>query len=168
MQRKKLIAVRIVLIVLTVAVMSVIFMLSADTADESNEKSVIISDTIVYKILSRLNLTEEQLEKTANAVFVIVRKAAHFTEYAGLGFLLASVCVSFYRKRLFTVLFSQITGSLYAVSDEVHQYFVPGRSCQAGDVLIDSCGVFFGAVFLLFLCFLYFKIKNKKQRKIDN
>ena len=32
-------------------------------------------------------------------------------------------------------------GVLYAVTDEVHQYFVPGRSCELRDALIDACGV---------------------------
>ena len=39
-------------------------------------------------------------------------------------------------------------GTLYAVSDEVHQYFVPGRSCELRDMLIDACGVAVGAAAL--------------------
>jgi len=37
-----------------------------------------------------------------------------------------------------------ILGFLYAVSDEIHQYFVPGRAMQARDVLIDTAGVLLG------------------------
>ena len=37
-----------------------------------------------------------------------------------------------------------LTGVLYAVSDEIHQTFVPGRAGQIRDVLIDSCGVLAG------------------------
>jgi VanZ family protein len=33
---------------------------------------------------------------------------------------------------------------LYAVSDEVHQLFVPGRGAQVTDVLIDNAGAFVG------------------------
>ncbi len=33
---------------------------------------------------------------------------------------------------------------LYAISDEVHQLFVPGRGAQVSDVLIDSLGAFLG------------------------
>lgn len=163
MNRKKLIAVRIILIILTLAVMGVIFMLSADTAEESNEKSEVISDSIVYRILASFDLTDAQIEKVINTTFVLVRKTAHFAEYAGLGFMLAAVCVSFYKKRAATILISQIIGTLYAVSDEVHQYFVPGRSCQISDMAIDSCGVFFGIIFLLLVCLLYLKIKQRKK-----
>jgi VanZ family protein len=38
------------------------------------------------------------------------------------------------------------TGVLYAVSDEIHQLFVPGRAGQIRDVLIDACGVFVGII----------------------
>jgi hypothetical protein len=37
-----------------------------------------------------------------------------------------------------------LIGVLYAVSDEIHQTFVPGRAGQLRDVLIDSCGVLAG------------------------
>lgn len=37
-----------------------------------------------------------------------------------------------------------LIGFLYAVSDEIHQYFVPGRAMQARDVLIDTSGVLLG------------------------
>ena len=39
-----------------------------------------------------------------------------------------------------------LTGVAYAMTDEIHQLFVPGRSCQVTDVLIDSAGVLFGSV----------------------
>lgn len=34
--------------------------------------------------------------------------------------------------------------AFYAASDELHQFFVPGRSCQLRDVLIDTAGVVAG------------------------
>ena len=35
---------------------------------------------------------------------------------------------------------------LYAITDEVHQRFVPGRSCQAADWAIDTAGAALGPV----------------------
>ncbi|MFA5173796.1 MAG: VanZ family protein [Candidatus Pacearchaeota archaeon] len=35
---------------------------------------------------------------------------------------------------------------LYAVLDEFHQYFVPGRSCSLRDVITDSLGIFFALI----------------------
>jgi VanZ family protein len=33
---------------------------------------------------------------------------------------------------------------VYALTDEVHQHFVPGRACRLLDVGIDTCGAIFG------------------------
>jgi VanZ family protein len=49
---------------------------------------------------------------------LVLRKAAHVTEYAILGFLLARVLSS--PPAL-------LAGVAYAASDELHQHFVPGR-----------------------------------------
>ena len=163
MNRKKLTAIRIILIILTVAVMVTIFLLSADNADESNAKSELFSDSLVYRILATFDLTDEQIEEVINISVLIVRKTAHFAEYAVLGFLLASICVSFYLKPKLTVPVSFLAGALYAVSDEIHQYFVPGRSCQLSDMLLDSSGVICGIVFLLIITALYNFIQKKKN-----
>ena len=39
-----------------------------------------------------------------------------------------------------------LIGTAYAVTDEFHQSFVPGRSCELRDVVIDSCGVLTGVL----------------------
>lgn len=39
-----------------------------------------------------------------------------------------------------------LIGTAYAVTDEFHQSFVPGRSCEFRDVVIDSCGVLTGVL----------------------
>ena len=82
---------------------------------------------------------------------LILRKGAHLTEYAVL-FLLARRALegSFAKiavsgSAAVSVLFSV----LYAVSDEFHQSFVPGRSATFSDVCIDSCGVLIGLVIYL-------------------
>lgn len=163
MKKKKLYFIRAALIVLTVALAAVIFALSSDNADESNAKSDLIRDSFVYRILLSFDLSEEQIEKVVSTASFAVRKTAHFCEYALLGFLLACVCVSFYKKEKFTFLISWLAGSLYAVSDETHQYFVPGRSCQVSDMLLDACGVAAGAGFMLLCVWIYGKVKKKKR-----
>ena len=36
---------------------------------------------------------------------------------------------------------------IYAISDEIHQFFVPGRACALQDVLIDTTGILFASLF---------------------
>jgi VanZ family protein len=49
-----------------------------------------------------------------------------------------------------SVLLGFVLSSLYAVTDEVHQSFIPSRTALAADVLIDIAGVTIAAIFLLF------------------
>jgi VanZ family protein len=67
-----------------------------------------------------------------------LRKIAHAAEYAVLGALLAR---ALRRSGIAVAL-----GTLYAVSDEVHQAFVPGRLGSPLDVAIDAAGVVCGVV----------------------
>ena len=164
MNKKVFIFIRILLIVLTLSVMATIFALSADTAVESDAKSDVISDSIIHQILRNFDLTDEQIDTLVHTCVVIVRKTAHFTEYATLGFLLASVFVSFGLKTKLNIPISFIIGSLYAVSDEIHQYFVPGRSCQISDMILDSAGVIAGIMFLLTSVYIFKKTHTKKLR----
>ncbi|HVM68784.1 MAG TPA: VanZ family protein [Gaiellaceae bacterium] len=68
---------------------------------------------------------------------LVLRKLAHVTEYAILGGLLLRAL----RDRMWLAF---ALGVAYAVTDEVHQTFVPGRRGAATDVLIDAVGVALG------------------------
>ena len=162
MNRKKLLAVRIILIALTLSVMTVIFLLSADDADESNQKSDFLADSFFYTFLADFDLTDEEIEVILGKCVMIIRNTAHFAEYGALGFLCASVGISFYIKPKINIPVSFAFSALYAVSDEIHQYFVPGRSCQLTDILIDSSGALCGAVMIVIIVLLY------NKRRINN
>jgi VanZ family protein len=71
---------------------------------------------------------------------LLLRKAAHMTEYAILGALLL--------RALDRVVPAFVIGTLYAVTDEIHQHFVRGRYASPVDVLIDAAGVAIGIYFL--------------------
>jgi hypothetical protein len=71
---------------------------------------------------------------------LVLRKLAHTTEYAVLGFLLV--------RALGSELPAFAAGVAYAVSDEVHQHFVRGRHGAAYDVAIDAFGVLLGVLAL--------------------
>ena len=102
----------------------------------------------------------------------IVRKSAHFLAYAilgGLCFESLSTLDKLSKKKTFFI--ALLISVLYAISDEIHQYFVPGRACQFRDVMIDSCGALFGIAVIVILKKIAYKIKimyndNKKQIKL--
>lgn len=71
-----------------------------------------------------------------------LRKIAHIVEYLILTFFLYRAFRGSFNMHAFNLFMYPATFSfLYAISDEFHQYFVLGRSCSAGDVLIDSIGI---------------------------
>ena len=70
----------------------------------------------------------------------ILRKIAHAVEYAVLGALLF--------RALGNELAAFAGGVAYAISDEIHQHFVPGRHGAPFDVLIDAIGVAAGVLLL--------------------
>lgn len=162
MKKNRVVVIRIILILLTVSTMAGIFILSADNANESSGKSSFFVDRLIGGILTKFDFSEEEIENVLYISTVIVRKTAHFTEYAVLGFLLASVFSSFYLKQKNSFILSFLIGSAYAVSDEIHQRFVPGRSCQIKDMVIDSLGVMCGILFLLLIIYLL-RLKQKKK-----
>lgn len=98
----------------------------------------------------------------------ILRKIFHITEYAVLSILLVNalfVSVGFRKSNIYFLSF--VLGVLYAISDEIHQYFVPGRFFSIVDIIIDNVGVAIGII--LWDRFLRFKFyKNTKTLKNKN
>lgn len=84
------------------------------------------------------------------SMMVYLRKAAHFIEYFVLAVLLMNALLfKFSVKRSATISF--ILGALYGVLDELHQLFVPGRTCTVSDMLMDASGVLAGCLFVVFV-----------------
>lgn len=71
-------------------------------------------------------------------------------------FLLMSVVRGKNQKLIFHAL---IISVLYGLLDELHQYFVPGRSSAFSDVLLDSIGIF--SAFIIYFISLKYRSVNK-------
>ena len=74
----------------------------------------------------------------------LLRKAAHFTEFASLGMLLAWLHGMLQKGKLRPFLW----GMMAAAADETIQCFVPDRGPGIKDVCIDSAGVLTGIILL--------------------
>jgi hypothetical protein len=77
-----------------------------------------------------------------------VDKVLHMIEYGILGFLLARSLVKSevgFSNRALVILVATFA-TLYGVSDEIHQAFVPGRNASAWDALADGLGGGMGAL----------------------
>lgn len=122
--------------------MALIFSMSAQKATESDKTSGNVIKSVLSVIYPGFDgLSEESKAELISSFQFIARKTAHFSLYAVLG-LLSYLAVISYRNLKFglrTALSAAIC-LLYAVSDEVHQLFVPGRSGEIRDVCIDFGG----------------------------
>ena len=152
---------RIILCVCIVLNCITIFYFSNQNAQTSGGSSGRVVKWITQIIPGLRDLEEAEKVKVQEEIMQpIVRKLAHFSIYTLLGILTMSCALTYkgtnYQRGLITFLF----GLLYACSDEFHQLFVMGRSCEMRDVLIDTLGSFVGIL-------IYYKIKlyiNKRQK----
>ena len=134
---------------LVIAWMLLIFSMSAQGREESNRSSVGVS-RIIASIFVRGwdDMTEAEQAETVESIHVLVRKTAHFTLYMILGILSFIAISNHTSKRSLNALFAFVLSAAYAVSDEVHQYFTAGRSCEIRDMLIDSSGAIVGILII--------------------
>ena len=119
-----------------------IFFMSAHTGGSLNEGSGIIS--AIFQALA-----DWQTRVLGEGVD-LVSSAAHFLEYALLGLLLANA-LRFHMPLRRACALAVLLASLYGVTDEVHQWFVPDRFCDPVDWLVDTCGAALGAFVFSFV-----------------
>ena len=91
-----------------------------------------------------------------------LRKAAHFTEFAALGFFLMGLSDSFAwkRKNRGRLLLPLLGALCVAASDETIQLFSSARGPGIRDVLIDFCGASFGILCMLGLLLLIRRFRH--------
>lgn len=159
---------------LTLFWMVFIFMMSSAGKDESNSQSGAVCEFICEHFVEGYEemAPEEQIQMQQKISFP-VRKCAHLSEYAVLGALMTLTAASWYRGDEETMRTGETAGGtvrilpvlaagfLYAVSDEIHQIFVSGRSGEPRDVLIDTSGVLIGICLVRF----HFSLRERRKRR---
>ncbi len=139
-----------------------IFLFSHSTGTESGGISKGLT-AFLLSLLQKLFRGADR-EKLFDILHVLVRKTAHFSLY----FLLACSVQALARSYQLSIRKSALIAAgyslLYAISDEIHQRFVPGRSGQITDVLIDFSGAAVGILVYCLLSYWYCRRKNKKHQ----
>jgi VanZ family protein len=120
---------QIVNIILLLIWLGVIFVLSSEQSTVSSTRSGAIVDTI--------KTINPSVTDSENITF-LVRKAAHITAYFVLGILMFRVVRIYSRIPKKAIVLSIVFVGMYAISDELHQLLVNGRSGEVRDVLIDT------------------------------
>ena len=157
---------RKIFIVLTIIWMAVIFTFSAKEADASTEASNRVGLVIGKVFVAGFeDMSYDEKMEFADKIDHPVRKAAHVTEYAILGFFVMGIVYSSSMSWWLQVITAWAIATLYAASDEFHQLFVSGRSGEIKDVLIDSTGVVIGVLIGMLIFKMYYKRRDQKKER---
>ena len=153
---------RICLWLLVIAVAGAIFVFSAMSGPDSMKLSSGFTSWFIHLFHPDYEMLPAEKQEQIYRLFVwIVRKTAHFTEFAALGMSLL-LLLRDYRVN-HAGLWAWGLGTLYAGTDELHQYFNGTRTPSMQDVAIDSSGVLFGVLLLTLFFFMLARIKAQND-----
>ena len=162
--KKNLIFKRILFLVILGIAFYVIFNFSAQNGEMSGSLSKKVTEAIV-NIISKIKTIDISTKlRYIEKLHPIIRKLAHFGVYTVVGFSIMGFMCTFDMRNIFKVIISFSVGVTYAISDEIHQYFIPGRSARIFDVCIDSVGVLTGIFILITLIVFVEAIVNWLKR----
>ena len=129
---------------LVIVWMITIFYFSHQQGIGSSNTSKKVAIVIVNILDIKNEILKEQKEEIVKTIEPIIRKLAHYILYMLGGILIINCMNAYIKKDSRVVIYSAIIGALYAISDEIHQLFVSGRSG-------NSIGIFTGIAIYLFV-----------------
>ena len=157
--------IRVLLILLLIADMAFIFSNSAQTATVSSSASQSVTEIVAPVIVPHYkDMDETSKQQTVNSLESVLRETAHLLQFVPLGFALYLLLVTSElpeKIRRICLPITLLFGLLYAVSDEIHQLFVPGRSFQLFDIFMDTCGVTLGCIAGILVTVIFRSISQK-------
>ncbi len=135
-----------------ILMMVIIFRFSSANGEQSSGLSLKLTEQVVSVIIATVkpDLSPEEDIELIESIHTPIRKLGHMAEFGILAVTIAFPLFYCHQKRGWKlVIWCEGIGILYACMDEIHQLFVPERSGQLTDVLIDSIGLTLGLIFFL-------------------
>ena len=168
-----------IFVTLTIIWMTVIFIFSSQNGETSSNTSGVVVDIVLdISVPDFDEYSDAKQNEISGAVSLIIRKGAHFTEFAILGFLCLSTLItkkiqlcnnkseyySFFKNNFLRLgVYSSIFTCFYAITDEFHQGFVADRAPALFDVFIDTSGGLTGVIITCTLIYLFLKKSTKQE-----
>ncbi len=142
--------------------MTLIFFFSSQDATQSGDSSselthVVLDALTQLGIICACNISPAEFTRAEG----IIRTLAHFFEY----FAFSIITYQFIRsiisnKSVKNLLLPLLICMTYALSDEIHQYFVPGRAMDIMDWIVDSSGILIASLIM----FLFHKARRNIEQ----
>lgn len=149
---------KILYLALVIIWMLTVFIFSNQNGEKSQGTSRKMSNIIVKAVTYNKEINEDEKEEILKKIDHLIRKIAHYTIYTLGGLIIYNYIRTFSINKIKVILISVLVGIIYAITDELHQFFMDGRSAQITDVIIDSLGICTG------VCLMY-TIKNNLNNK---
>ena len=143
--------IRFILVLLLLVTFGMIFNFSNQDSEKSGNTSQKVTEAITKDVKSIQKLNKNEKAKVIDKIEDVIRKIAHFSLYALVGFLLMALFSTYNINEKNKIISTIIIGAIYAISDEFHQSFISGRSGQVSDVFLDTLGVTVGGLFILLI-----------------
>lgn len=152
----------------SIFMMLTIFGFSSNQGEASAGQSIRVVEWAVDIVedMTKQDFSEEERELWYERIHTPIRKMAHMAEYMIFAFTIAFPLYFFHNRSKKLILKTSIFCMGYAVFDEIHQVFVPGRAGKAADVLIDSIGIWLGIGIFMLGIYLKNIIQKKRERNI--
>lgn len=152
---------KIILTTILAVLSIIIFMFSNQAGSSSINTSDKFASKVIDKVYEVANkeITPKEKKKLIIKTRFIVRKIAHFTLYFTLGLIVYLLLLSHNVKH--SVILSIIICFLFGCVDEIHQYFVPGRTARVYDCIVDTLG----SMTSIYLVYFSQKIKSLLTKK---
>ena len=148
-------------IILILIWMVSIFAFSGQVGTESSGTSRKVTEFIVQLVSDK---SIEENEELIGNLDKIIRKLAHYTIYTLGGILIYNYANTTDKSKKEKILYSIAFGAGYAITDELHQFFVPGRSARIFDVGIDTLGVITGVFIYLAMTRIIQKLRTTQVK----
>lgn len=165
-------------VLLSIMLMTFIFILSAQNSGDSGSLSESVARLIAMVFVPGFDSME--LDTQANILNMLwfpVRKLAHATEYACLAISLVNSCwqvlsanaeknlrdIDVKSALLKAAKSALIITVIYACTDEFHQLYIDGRAGQIFDVCVDSIGAALGTCVATLIAYRFLQKRGRYE-----
>lgn len=157
---KRKIILSIVIILPVIICMAMIFYFSSQDSSRSNSISRDFTSAVAKMLFQNFPFMQADVQSTIiYELNLFIRKAAHFFVFFLMSAFIYAESVIWIRSYFFSGVISVFLSMIYAVIDEYHQSFTPGRTPLVKDVFIDTAGALLGAAACFGIISIIFHVK---------
>lgn len=167
---KKKIIKSIIILIPVILCMGLIYYFSSQNSTQSDTVSQNFTKGIAGILFKNFDLFSLNFQNTI--IFelnMFIRKVAHFSVFFLMSIFIYAELTIWFKKYLMNGIITTAFCMLYALFDEFHQSFIPGRTPLIKDIFIDTAGALLGVIFCFSIIsvihFIKYNIKKNNSSR---